>query len=60
MGPERRSRVITPEEKEKVAYHEAGHALLFHLLGEYQPGAQDHDRFARPRGRLCDAPAFGR
>ena len=32
MGPERRSRVITPEEKEKVAYHEAGHALLFHLL----------------------------
>ncbi|HSJ56129.1 MAG TPA: ATP-dependent zinc metalloprotease FtsH, partial [Anaerolineae bacterium] len=26
-GPERRSRVITDEEKEIVAYHEAGHAL---------------------------------
>jgi cell division protease FtsH len=26
-GPERRSRVITDEEKEVVAYHEAGHAL---------------------------------
>ena len=37
MGPERRSRVITPEEKEKVAYHEAGHALLFHLLENSSP-----------------------
>jgi cell division protease FtsH len=26
-GPERRSRIITNEEKEVVAYHEAGHAL---------------------------------
>jgi len=26
-GPERKSRVITAEEKETVAYHEAGHAL---------------------------------
>lgn len=32
LGPERRSRVITPEEKELVAYHEAGHALVAHLL----------------------------
>ncbi len=37
MGPERRSRVITAEEKEKVAYHEAGHALLFHLLDNTSP-----------------------
>ena len=37
MGPERRSRVITPEEKEKVAFHEAGHALLFHLLENTSP-----------------------
>ena len=28
LGPERRSRVITEEEKEIVAYHEAGHALV--------------------------------
>jgi cell division protease FtsH len=26
-GPERRARVITPAEKEVIAYHEAGHAL---------------------------------
>ena len=37
MGPERRSRIISPEEKEKVAYHEAGHALLFHLLENTSP-----------------------
>ncbi|HSH01177.1 MAG TPA: ATP-dependent zinc metalloprotease FtsH [Anaerolineae bacterium] len=32
LGPERRSRVITPQEKELVAYHEAGHAIVSHLL----------------------------
>ena len=37
MGPERRSRVITPEEKEKIAYHEAGHAILFHVLQHTNP-----------------------
>jgi cell division protease FtsH len=34
LGPERRSRVITPEEKELVAYHEAGHAVVAHLLAD--------------------------
>jgi cell division protease FtsH len=28
MGPERRSRIISEEEKEITAYHEAGHALV--------------------------------
>lgn len=37
MGPERRSRVITPEEKKKIAYHEAGHAILFHVLQHTNP-----------------------
>jgi cell division protease FtsH len=37
MGPERRSRVISPEEKKAIAYHEAGHALLFHLLEDAAP-----------------------
>ena len=32
LGPERRSRVISAEEKELVAYHEAGHALVSHFL----------------------------
>ena len=31
-GPERRSRVISQREKELTAYHEAGHALVAHLL----------------------------
>lgn len=32
LGPERKSRVITPAEKEIIAYHEAGHALVSHFL----------------------------
>ncbi|MGC9046648.1 MAG: ATP-dependent zinc metalloprotease FtsH [Minisyncoccia bacterium] len=28
LGPERKSRVISQEEKERTAYHEAGHALV--------------------------------
>ena len=28
LGPERRSRVINPEEKKIIAYHEGGHALV--------------------------------
>ncbi len=52
-GPERRSRVITPEEKEKVAYHEAGSRPALPPAGKHQPGAQDHHRIARAGGRIC-------
>jgi len=31
-GPERRSRVISEEEREVFAYHEAGHAVVAHVL----------------------------
>jgi cell division protease FtsH len=37
MGPERRSRVLSPKEKEVTAYHETGHAIVGHLLPECDP-----------------------
>jgi cell division protease FtsH len=36
-GPERKSRIITPEEKKIVAYHEAGHAVVGHAIPEADP-----------------------
>jgi cell division protease FtsH len=36
-GPERKSRVISKEEKNITAYHEAGHALLALLIPEADP-----------------------
>ncbi|MFW5940388.1 MAG: ATP-dependent zinc metalloprotease FtsH [Chloroflexota bacterium] len=32
LGPERRSRIMSPEEREITAYHEAGHAVVSHML----------------------------
>jgi len=37
MGPERKSRVLSKKEKEIAAYHEAGHAVLGHLLPNTDP-----------------------
>ncbi len=39
-GPARRSRVISDREKEITAYHEAGHALVAHLLPNADPVAK--------------------
>ncbi len=36
-GPERRSRIITAEEKQIIAYHEAGHALVMRSLEHSDP-----------------------
>lgn len=36
-GPEKKSRIISDEEKENTAYHEVGHALLSKLLGNCDP-----------------------
>jgi cell division protease FtsH len=48
MGPERRSVLISDEEKEIIAFHEAGHAILGLLL----PGADPvHKVTIIPRGR---------
>lgn len=37
IGPEKRSKVISDKEKKITAYHEAGHAILFHILPEVGP-----------------------
>ena len=48
MGTERRSMVITPEDKRKTAYHESGHAVIGCLL----PGCDPvHKVSVIPRGR---------
>jgi cell division protease FtsH len=36
-GPERKSRIISEEEKKIVAYHEAGHAVVMHVIPEADP-----------------------
>ena len=36
-GPEKKSRIISDEEKENTAYHEVGHALLAKLLKDTDP-----------------------
>jgi cell division protease FtsH len=37
LGPERKSRVISKEEQRITAYHEAGHAVVGHLLPNSDP-----------------------
>lgn len=37
IGTEKKSRVISEKEKRITAYHEAGHAILFHLLPDVGP-----------------------
>lgn len=48
MGAERRSMIISDEEKRNTAYHEAGHALVAHLLPNTDPV---HKVTIIPRGR---------
>ena len=37
IGQEKRSKVISDKEKKITAYHEAGHAILFHVLPDMEP-----------------------
>lgn len=37
IGPEKKSRVVSEKEKRITAYHEAGHAILFHVLPDVGP-----------------------
>ena len=48
MGKERRSMVMTEEEKRNTAYHEAGHALVAYFLPDADPL---HKVTIIPRGR---------
>lgn len=48
MGPERRSFFISDEEKEVIAYHEAGHAMLGEMCENSEP---IHKVTIIPRGR---------
>ena len=46
MGAERRSMIISEEEKRNTAYHEAGHALVAKLLAGGGSDSQSHDHSA--------------
>ena len=37
LGPEKRSRIMTEQEREMTAYHEAGHAIVGHFLEHCDP-----------------------
>ncbi len=37
IGPARKSKVISKEEREMVAYHESGHAVVSHFISEGKP-----------------------
>ena len=55
MGPERRSLVISDAERRNTAYHEAGHALLSHLVPESDP---NYKCTIVPRGRALGITAL--
>jgi cell division protease FtsH len=48
IGPERKSKVMTDEERKITAYHEAGHAIVGHVLPDSDPV---HKVTIIPRGR---------
>ena len=37
IGPEKKSRIVSEKERRITAYHEAGHAILFHVLPDVRP-----------------------
>jgi len=47
-GPERKSKIISEKEKQVIAYHEGGHALVSHVLPNADPV---HKISIIPRGR---------
>ncbi len=37
IGAEKKSRIVSEKERKITAYHEAGHAILFHVLPDVGP-----------------------
>ena len=60
MGAERKSLVMTEEEKMLTAYHEGGHAIVGAQRQGDRSGAQGDHHSARPRARHGDAAAGAR
>ena len=56
IGTEKKSRVISEKEKKITAYHEAGHAILFHVLDKDGSGVYNlHYSDGSRCGGLYDA-----
>ncbi len=55
MGAERRSMVMTEEQKESTAYHEAGHAIIGRIVPDHDPV---HKVTIIPRGRALGVTFF--
>jgi len=55
MGAERKSMVMSEEEKELTAYHESGHAIVGRLVPEHDPV---HKVTIIPRGRALGVTMF--
>ena len=56
IGAEKKSRIISEKEKKITAYHEAGHAILFHVLPDVGPvHTYLHDPDRNGGSRLYDA-----
>ncbi len=60
MGAERRSLVMTEDEKMLTAYHEGGHAIVAPQCSGHGPGPQGHHHSARPRARHGHAASLER
>ena len=49
IGAEKKSRVISEKDKKITAYHEAGHAILFHVLPDVGP---EKDEMFNTKGKM--------